>query len=143
MQPTPCQPASTASDNRLGIFLAGRVPHECQPGSLREDYSAESFSFHRMAKAHGTHDDSTSDEILRSPRLLVTQADGLLRGLSGTAPPWRLPLTFGKFPITLEKQHQWGPVAQLGEHMVCNHGVASSILARSTNQFNNLPAAPF
>ncbi len=26
-----------------------------------------------------------------------------------------------------------GPVAQLGEHMVCNHGVGSSILPRSTN----------
>ena len=28
---------------------------------------------------------------------------------------------------------QVGPVAQLGEHMVCNHGVGSSILPRSTN----------
>ena len=36
-----------------------------------------------------------------------------------------------------------GPVAQLGEHMVCNHGVGSSSLPRSTNQFNDLPVATF
>ena len=36
-----------------------------------------------------------------------------------------------------------GPVAQLGEHLVCNQGVGSSSLPRSTNQFNNLPASAF
>ena len=142
MQPTLCQPASTASVNRPGILLGRRAPPDYRPGSLREDYSAVSFSSHRREKEYGAHDDSTSDEILRRPRLPVTQADGLPRGLSGTAPSWRLPLTFGKFPITLGKQHQSGPVAQLGEHMVCNHGVASSILARSTNQFKGLCPKP-
>ena len=46
------------------------------------------------------------------------------------------------FPITiLEGTH--GPVAQLGEHLVCNQGVGSSILPRSTKQFSNLPFALF
>ncbi len=36
-----------------------------------------------------------------------------------------------------------GPVAQLGEHLVCNQGVGSSSLPRSTNQFNNLRVSSF
>ena len=77
MQPTLCQPASTASVNRLGILLGRRAPPDYRSGSLREDCSAVSFSSHRREKEYGAHDDSTSDEILRRPRLPVTQADGL------------------------------------------------------------------
>jgi hypothetical protein len=42
------------------------------------------------------------------------------------------------FPGHYELQRVHGPVAQLGEHLVCNQGVRGSSPLRSTNHFSNL-----
>src|ERR1035437_4614549 len=74
------------------------------------------------------------------PNLSRTKPPLVVIAPAGGAQPTLL--TIRQIHFTIKMIH-CGPVAQLGEHMVCNHGVGSSILPRSTNQFNALRADPF